>query len=50
MEASRTILAVATVGVTALLAILALWQTVDADACASSDLDLAYCRAAVETE
>jgi hypothetical protein len=44
----RTVLATASVGVSALLAILGLWSSLDHDACAASDLDLAHC--AVDAE
>jgi hypothetical protein len=48
VESSRTIITIAVFGFVVLLAILALWQTVDGEACAASDLDLAHCKAATD--
>jgi hypothetical protein len=42
------IVATSAVGLLALLAMVALWGAVDTDACATSSLDLAHCRAAVD--
>jgi hypothetical protein len=48
LHTARTTITTASFVLTALLAILALWQTFDAEACATSDLELAHCQAAVD--
>jgi hypothetical protein len=48
VNARRTIVTTASVGFGALLVMLGMWQAVDAEACASSDLELAYCQAATD--
>jgi hypothetical protein len=49
VNTSRTLITTSAVGFSALLAILGMWQAVDTEACAASDLDLAHCQAAVES-
>jgi hypothetical protein len=48
LHTARTTITTATFVLAALLTMLALWQTFDADACAASDLELAHCQAAVD--
>jgi hypothetical protein len=48
VEGSRTTTTIAIFGFVVLLAIVALWQTVDGEACAASDLELAHCQTAVD--
>jgi hypothetical protein len=48
LHTARTTITTAAFVLTALLTILALWQTFDAEACATSDLELAHCQAAVD--
>jgi hypothetical protein len=45
---TRTTIATAAVFLGAMLVVLGLWQSVDLEACAASDLDLAHCQAAVD--
>jgi hypothetical protein len=45
---TRTTIATAAVFLGAMLVVLGLWQTVDVEACAASDLDLAHCQAALD--
>jgi hypothetical protein len=44
----RTTITTASVFLGAMLVVLGLWQTVDVEACAASDLDLAHCQAALD--
>jgi hypothetical protein len=46
VHARRTIITTASVSFSALVAILGLWQSVEVDACARPDLDLAHCQTA----
>jgi hypothetical protein len=48
LHTARTTITTATFVLTALLTMLGLWQTFDAEACAASDLELAHCQPAVE--
>jgi hypothetical protein len=48
VESSRTIITITGFGFVVLLAIVALWQTVDGEACAASDLELAHCQNVVD--
>jgi hypothetical protein len=48
VETSRTLITTTAVAFGALAAILALWASVDTEACAASDLELAHCQAAVD--
>jgi hypothetical protein len=41
-----TIIATASVFLGALLVVLGMWQAIDSEACAASDLELAHCQAA----
>jgi hypothetical protein len=44
----RTTILTASVFLFAMVVVLGLWQSVDLEACAASDLDLAHCQAAVD--